>query len=131
MQRCLRLCAKCQHLQAGVELPQLLLQAEGTRHWRYRERPARPLECSSHGADHTGGYQGVLAYLGVSELLGMKAKSRRGKKSLGPIIPKPLVRFGCILCGRNQPPEPQQRGWRLNTAPAGNGCLCPAKLGTS
>lgn len=38
-------------------------------------------------------------YLGDSELLGMKAKSRRGKKSLGPIIPKPLVRFGCILQG--------------------------------
>lgn len=48
-------------------------------------------------------------YLGDSELLGMKAKSRRGKKSLGPIIPKPLVRFGCILqgvgerCGGCQP----------------------------
>lgn len=39
-------------------------------------------------------------YLGDSELLGMKAKSRRGKKSLGPIMPKPLVRFGCILQSR-------------------------------
>lgn len=50
--------------------------------------------------------RGVLAYLGGSELLGMKAKSRRGKKSLGPIIPKPLVRFGCILRSRNKPREP-------------------------
>lgn len=49
--------------------------------------------------------RGVPAYLGGSELLGMKAKSRRGKKSLGPIIPKPLVRFGCILRSRNKPHE--------------------------
>lgn len=39
-------------------------------------------------------------YLGDRELLGMKAKSRRGKKSLGPIMPKPLVRLGCILQNR-------------------------------
>lgn len=80
-------------------------------------------------------------YLGGSELLGMKAKSRRGKKSLGPIIPKPLVRFGCILQGvgercrgcqpcrtgssvRPPPSSPSRAGSRLtgNAAPAGRHC---------
>lgn len=88
-----------QHLQAGVEAPQLLLQAGGEREaaegqrapgW-HRDTEGRPVARLCLDAS---------AYLGDSELFGMKAKSRRGKKSLGPIMPKPLVRLGCILQNR-------------------------------
>lgn len=71
------------------------------------DQPSKGLGMLTHTAECAPG--AAQPYLGDSELLGMKAKSRRGKKSLGPIIPKPLVRFGCILqgvgerCGGCQP----------------------------
>lgn len=113
--------AERQHLQARVELPQLLLQAEGRLHWGCRQWPVCPLRGAPQGTAHTGEYWRVSAYLGGSELLGMKAKSRRGKKSLGPIMPKPLVRFGCILCGTNTPRELGQTCQGPHTALAGWG----------
>lgn len=98
MQGCLGPGAEGQHLQAGVEAPQLLLQAG--RGEAVRAAGTRAAQGGPGGLPRGTACLGGAVYLGDSELLGMKAKSRRGKKSLGPIMPKPLVRLGCILQNR-------------------------------
>lgn len=77
----------------------LIRQAQQLSLQGYQRRPGGlPFAQVQHlPPPHPHTHTHSLPYLGERELLGTKAKSRRGKKSLGPIMPKPFVKLGCIL----------------------------------
>lgn len=84
VQRCLRLCAECQHLQARVEPPQLLLQAEGRWHRGCRERSAGQPGRSAHSASHAGVCWGGCASIpGWQRVVGHEGKVQEGEEILG------------------------------------------------
>lgn len=47
--------------------------------------------------NHVSAFAWVDVYLGERAFLGMKAKSSKGKNSLGPMIPNPFVKFAWSL----------------------------------